>query len=259
MCVRVNDFEAALPADRAGRRRSPPNIDYQAGADLAAGTWRPYRLEVNHPLRVGGDRVYLQGHGYAPTFTVTFPDGQTRTQTVQWRPDDPLTLLSSGVDARSTRPAGTYPDAGERRKHQIAIQGLFAPTEQLDGTLLSSSFPALNDPAVAIDIYRGDTGLDTGRPQSLFSLDHAADRAEAADQGGAGQPARRARRRASTTAPWCGSTAPTPFVNLQVSHDPAQLWVLVFAMTMMAGLLVSLIVRRRRVWVRVAPPAARVR
>ena len=28
----------------------------------------------------------------------------------------------------------------------------------------------MNDPAVAIDIYKGDTGLDTGNPQSLFSL-----------------------------------------------------------------------------------------
>ena len=51
------------------------------------------------------------------------------------------------------------------------MQGLFAPTGQLDGTLLSSSFPALNEPAVAIDVYKGDAGLDTGRPQSLFSLD----------------------------------------------------------------------------------------
>ncbi|OBB05334.1 hypothetical protein A5668_01640 [Mycolicibacterium fortuitum] len=34
-------------------------------------------------------------------------------------------------------------------------------------------------------------------------------------------------------------------------------WVLVFAMSMMAGLLVSLVVRRRRIWVRVgAAPAA---
>jgi cytochrome c biogenesis protein len=41
-----------------------------------------------------------------------------------------------------------------------------------------------------------------------------------------------------------------PFVNLQVSHDPGQTWVLVFAVTMMTGLLVSLLVRRRRVWVR---------
>jgi cytochrome c biogenesis protein len=47
-----------------------------------------------------------------------------------------------------------------------------------------------------------------------------------------------------------------PFVNLQVSHDPAQIWVLVFSMTMMGGLLVSLVVRRRRVWVRLAPGAA---
>src|SRR5699024_6056558 len=42
-----------------------------------------------------------------------------------------------------------------------------------------------------------------------------------------------------------------PFVNLQVSHDPGQVWVLICAITMMAGLLVSLLVRRRRVWVRI--------
>ena len=47
----------------------------------------------------------------------------------------------------------------------------------------------------------------------------------------------------------------TDFVNLQVSHDPGQVWVLVFALTMMAGLLVSLIVRRRRVWARITGSA----
>ena len=104
MCLRVNDFEARyLPGGQATSFAS--SIDYQAGADLISGTWRPYRLEVNHPLRVGGDRVYLQGHGYAPTFTVTFPNGQKRTQTIQWRPDDARTLLSSGV-MRFDPPAG---------------------------------------------------------------------------------------------------------------------------------------------------------
>ena len=39
---------------------------------------------------------------------------------------------------------------------------------------------------------------------------------------------------------------------MQVSHDPAQVWVLVWSMTMMAGLIVSLIVRRRRIWVRLS-------
>ncbi|WP_082931752.1 cytochrome c biogenesis protein ResB [Mycolicibacterium setense] len=253
ICLRVNDFDAHyLPTGQA--LSFAANIDYQSGEDLAANIWQPYRLEVNHPLRIGGDRVYLQGHGYAPTFTVTFPDGQQRSQTIQWRPEEQMTLLSSGV-MRIDPPAGTYPDADERRKHQIAIQGLFAPTKQLEGTLLSSSFPALNDPAVAVDIYRGDTGLDTGRPQSLFSLDpRLIDRKQLTKVARVnlveGQDTR---LDDGTKVRFDGAV---PFVNLQVSHDPAQVWVLVFAMSMMAGLLVSLVVRRRRIWVRVQPAGA---
>ncbi|WP_166909052.1 cytochrome c biogenesis protein ResB [Mycobacterium sp. DL440] len=256
VCVRVNSFDANyLPTGQA--LSFAADIDYQSGDDLAANTWRPYRLEVNHPLRIGGDRVYLQGHGYAPSFTVTFPDGQQRSQTIQWRPEEQTTLLSSGV-VRIDPPAGTYPDADERRKHQIAIQGLFAPTKELEGTLLSSKYPALNDPAVAIDIYRGDTGLDTGRPQSLFSLDpRLIDRKQLTKAARVnlveGQDTR---LDDGTKVRFDGAV---PFVNLQVSHDPAQIWVLVFAMSMMAGLLVSLVVRRRRIWVRVqAAPAGTV-
>ena len=249
MCVRVNDFQARyLPNGQATAFVS--NIEYQAGDDLASGTWRPYTLEVNHPLRIGGDRVYLQGHGYAPTFTVTFPGGQTRTQTIQWRPDDALTLLSSGV-VRVDPPAGLYPP-DQRRKNQIAITGLLAPTQQLDGTLLSSGFPALNDPAVAIDIYRGDAGLDSGRPQSLFTLD-----SRLIEQKRLTKVKRTNLTLGQEVRLDDGTVVrfdkATPFVNLQVSHDPAQVWVLVSAMTMMAGLLVSLIVRRRRVWARITP------
>jgi cytochrome c biogenesis protein len=252
ICVRVNDFDADyLPSGQA--LSFAANVEYQAGQDLETNTWQPYRLEVNHPLRVGGDRLYLQGHGYAPTFTVTFPDGQTRSQTLQWRPDDPITLLSSGV-IRVDPPGGTYPDAGDRRKNQIAIQGLFAPTEQLHGTLLSSSFPALNKPAVAIDIYRGDTGLDTGKPQSLFSLDPGLIEQnrlikQARVNLGQGESTR---LKDGTVVRFDGAV---PFINVQVSHDPAQLWVLVFSLAMMAGLLVSLVVRRLRIWVRLSPAA----
>ena len=249
MCLRVNDFQARYLSN--GQATSfASNIDYQAGDDLVSGTWRPYKLEVNHPLRIGGDRVYLQGHGYAPTFTVTFPGGQTRTQTIQWRPDDALTLLSSGV-VRVDPPAGLYPP-DQRRKNQIAITGLLAPTQQLDGTLLSSGFPALNDPAVAIDIYRGDAGLDSGRPQSLFTLDSRLIEQKRLTK------VKRINLTLGQDVRLDDGTVvrfdkATPFVNLQVSHDPAQVWVLVSAMTMMAGLLVSLIVRRRRVWARITP------
>jgi cytochrome c biogenesis protein len=256
ICLRVNDFAAHyLPSGQA--TSFVADIDYQAGRDLAADRWRPYRLEVNHPLRVGGDRIYLQGHGYAPTFSVTFPDGQTRIATVQWRPDNPRTLLSSGV-VRIDPPAGAYPDPAERRKHQIAIQGLLAPTEQLDGTLMSSSFPALNGPAVAVDIYVGDTGLDSGRPQSLYTLDprlidqHRLTKVKRINLRAGEQVRLDQGLAAGTVVRFDGAV---PFVNLQVSHDPGQIWVLVFAISMMAGLLVSLLVRRRRVWVRLASAA----
>jgi cytochrome c biogenesis protein len=164
-------------------------------------------------------------------------------------------LLSSGV-VRIDPPAGSYPDPQERRRHQIAIQGLFAPTERLDGALLSSSFPALNAPAVAVDIYNGDTGLDTGRPQSLFSLDP-----RLIEQGRLVKAERVNLRAGEQVRLDQGPAAGTvvrfdgavPFISVQVSHNPGQLWVLMFAAAMMAGLLVSLVVRRHRVWIRVSP------
>ncbi len=250
MCIRVNDFDANYLVSGLATSFTA-HIDYQVGEDLRADRWRPYLLEVNHPLRVSGVRAYLQGHGYAPTFTVIFPDGQTRTQTVQFRPDNPLTLLSSGA-VRIDPPAGSYPDATERRKHQIGIQGLFAPTAEFDDGLLSSAFPALHDPAVAVDVYRGDTGLDTGRPQGLFTLDsrliHQGRLTKVARSNL--KPGEEIRLDDGTRVRFDGAV---PFINIQLSHDPAEVWVLVFAMTMMSGLVVSLVVRRRRIWIRITP------
>lgn len=250
ICVRVKDFKADYLTNGQAEMFTS-NIEYQAGDDLRTDTWRSTKIQVNHPLRVAGDRIYLQGHGYAPKFTVTFPDGQTRTESIQWRPDDAMTFLSSGV-LRIDPPGGMYATDEQRRKNQIAIEGLFAPTALFHGSLMTSSFPAMNDPAVAVDIYRGDTGLDTGRPQSLFALD-----TEQVKQGRLTKEARvNLRPGESTTLP--NGTKVTfdgaqEFANLQVSHDPAQQWVLVSAVIMMLGLLVSLLVKRRRIWVRVYP------
>ena len=47
-----------------------------------------------------------------------------------------------------------------------------------------------------------------------------------------------------------------PWASLQVSHDPAQTYLLIAALAMVAGLLGSLGVRRRRVWLRIAPGAS---
>lgn len=246
-CVRVENFSADyLPTGQAKMFTS--DIAYQAGEDLERGEWRDYRLRVNDPLRVGGDRVYLTGHGYAPRFTVTFPDGRSRSEALQFRPEEATTFLSSGA-LRFDPPGDAYSSDEERRRNQIAVEGLFAPTARFDGTLLSSAFPAALDPAVAIDVYRGDTGLDSGRPQSIFSLDP-----ELIRQGRLVKQTRANLRPGEDVALPDGARVrfdgAAEFVDLQVSHDPAQTWVLGFAVTMIVGLVVSLVIRRRRIWLR---------
>ncbi|MFL0446989.1 cytochrome c biogenesis protein ResB [Corynebacterium xerosis] len=254
-CVQVEDFVADyLPNGQAEMFTS--NIRWADGDTMREPTeeWNEQTLRVNHPLRVADDRVYLQGHGFAPAMRVTWPNGESRTSIVQFRPDDPTFFLSSGA-MRFDPPAGMYPDLYERRQNQIAIEGLFAPTAEFtgeSGALLTSVYPAMNDPAVAVDVYRGDAGLDTGRSQQLFSLDR--------DLMHSGQLEKIDRVNLKegedvtlddgTKIEFLGAKE---FVNLQVSHDPTQVWVLWSSIAMLAGLVVSLAVKRRRLWVRLHP------
>ncbi|MGZ6855248.1 MAG: cytochrome c biogenesis protein ResB, partial [Mycobacteriaceae bacterium] len=185
---------------------------------------------------------------YAPEFTVTFPNGETRTDTVQFKPADPTTLLSEGA-LRFDPPAGMYPNAEDRRRNQIAIEGLFAPTANLNGSLLGSSFPGMRDPAVAVDIYKGDSGLDSGKPSSIFSLDP-----QLAASGRLVKQKRVNLKPGESVTLSDGTKVQfgqvKQWVSLQTAHDPGQVYVLVFAVTMTLGLLVSLLVKRRRLWVR---------
>ncbi|WP_257159080.1 cytochrome c biogenesis protein ResB [Corynebacterium cystitidis] len=214
-------------------------------------TWQNYTLRVNHPLRIGGDRVYLQGHGFAPQITVTWPNGESRTQMIQFQPDDPTFFLSSGV-MRFDPPAGMYPDLFERRQNQIAIEGLFAPTAQwggVDNNELTSVYPSMQDPAMAIDIYRGDAGLDSGRPQNIFTLDQtliANGQLQKVDRVNL-QPGDEAAIDGGIAVRFDGAAE---YANYQISHDPSQGWVLASAIVMLAGLIGSLMIKRRRVWVR---------
>ncbi|WP_448851654.1 cytochrome c biogenesis protein ResB [Corynebacterium sp. 335C] len=256
-CVQVENFHADyLPNGQAEMFRS--DIRYAEPEDMRkpVDQWEDGELRVNHPLRIQGDRVYLQGHGFAPAFRVTWPNGESRTSIVQFRPDDPTFFLSSGA-LRFDPPAGMYPDLYERRQNQIAIEGLFAPTAAWSGEnnqLLSSSYPEMRDPAVAIDVYRGDAGLDSGMSQSLFSLDrglmHSGQLEKVARVNLA--PGETTELDDGTVVEFLGAKE---FVNLQVSHDPTQPWVLGSAVVMLAGLAVSLAVKRRRLWVRLTPVA----
>ncbi|MQA08281.1 MAG: cytochrome C biogenesis protein ResB [Pseudonocardiaceae bacterium] len=247
-CVKVNSFTPTfLPSGQPEQYRAA--IEYQSGADLRTGQWRPYQLQVNEPLRTEGDRLYLLDHGYAPTFTVTFPDGTKRTKSTQWKPADQTTMLSQGA-TKFDRPGVTDPE--QRRKTQLGVTGLFAPTAAFQGPVLSSSFPDLRDPAAAVDIMRGDLGVDSGRGQSIFEIDQSQVR-----KGALKRVARENIRPGQEITIDDGTKIRLDgvrrWVALQVSHDPSQVWVLGFAVALLAGLGTSLVVKRRRLWVRATP------
>lgn len=253
-CLRVESFSATY------HRSGQPNmytarLRYQKADQITDASWKDSQttnIEVNHPLRIEGDRIYLLGHGFAPTFTVTFPNGEKRTRTAAFRPDVLQTMLSSGA-LRIDPPGGLYPNADERRKNQIAIEGVFAPSARVThGTLLTSDWPEALKPAVAIDIYRGDTGLDAGRPQNDFKLDQ-----EMVNQGRLLKKERVnlfvGQQKVLDNGTIVRFDGYKEWVSVQVSHDPAQMWVLVSAIFMVLGLLTSLVIKRRRLWFRLVP------
>src|SRR5437588_291380 len=166
-CVKVDSFTASYLSTGQPASYDAP-LQYQSGDDLTSDTWRPYVLKVNSPLRTAGDRVYLINHGYAPQFTVTFPNGQSRTGVIQWKPDDPTTYLSEG--ATKFDPPGMT-DPSELTKHQLAISGLFAPTGVMSDGILSSTNPAPHNPEVSAFVYQGDLGEQAGTGQSIFTVD----------------------------------------------------------------------------------------
>jgi cytochrome c biogenesis protein len=249
-CLKVDKFDVNF-LDTGQPDLYRAQVQYQSGADLDTGTWRQYGLEVNSPLRTAGDRIYLLGHGYAPVFTVTFPNGEKRTMDTQWRPSNQTTMLSEGA-TKFDPPDIT--DAQERRTKQIAITGLLAPTAAMHGSLLDSSFPDLRDPAVAVDVLRGDLGIDNGRGQSIFTVDQSM-----VDDGRLKKVARENLKPGGEIKLDDGTVVHFDgvkrWVYLQVSHDPTQLWVLVFAILIILGIGASLTIKRRRLWVRVSTTA----
>jgi cytochrome c biogenesis protein len=197
-------------------------------------------ISVNHPLRLEGDRVYLLGHGYAPRVTVRMPDGTVRQDTEVFIPSDPTTLLSEGAFS-------LYGKDGAKK--DIGISGLFAPTPVDEGSgKLGSSSPQVDNPQLSIFVYEGDlTG--SGQPHSVYSIDTSEMTKVGAANLKVGQTTKLPGGVSVTFDGW------VPWASLQISHDPAQGYLLISALAMVAGLLASLAVRRRRVWLRLSPSA----
>lgn len=247
-CVKVERFEASYNDDGMALYYRA-QLGVQAGDETLTDRFRQHTLNVNDPLRIEGQRLYLLGHGYVPQFSVRFPDGEVREYSAPFEPKDAMFTSEGAV--KITDPPGYR--GQEVTEHQLAIVGIFAPSGIVSGGVLTSGFPELLAPAVAVEVYRGDLGMDRGDPQSVFSIDtRQVDKGLLTEQGRANLSVGESMTLDDGTV--ITFTGAKNFVSLQTSYDPVQGFALLFAILLVGGILTSLTIKRRRVWYRVAGP-----
>src|SRR5699024_534871 len=217
------------------------------------GRVQPEIIEVNHPLGLEGARIYLMGNGYAPELTVRDSDGELAFQgPVPFLPQD-VVYTSTGVV--------TVPDAN-RGENQLGFQGTFLPSAipSDDGAFVGSAHHTPIDPVLVLQLWEGDLGLDDGIPKSLLVLDTENMTQVMVDGKSDSElvPFRAVLRPGEEVSLPEGrgsiSFDDLPrFVALDLRYDPSVVWLGVFAGAAMAGLVGSLFLLRRRIWVRLEP------
>jgi cytochrome c biogenesis protein len=226
----------------SGESRGQPS-SFDARVTYSPSPGAPDRssdIRINQPLNVDSVKVYLIGHGYAPEFTVTDAAGKVvYDEATPFIPANTGTFLSDGV----VKVPDTAPD-------QLGFIGVFVPTGVIAGGILDSAFPAPYKPAVSLLGYAGNLGMNTGIPQSVYQLDTTA-MTKITDRPFLLQPGQ------SFTLPGGRGkftfTGYKQWISIAVTYDPGQLPALACGILSLAGLLLSFLVRRRRVFVRAVP------
>jgi cytochrome c biogenesis protein len=215
------------------------NLSYQS--QPGAATQR-YDLQVNHPLNVDNVKVYLIGHGYAPVFRVTDGTGHVVF-------NGPVPFIPVAVNSLMSEGVVKVPDA---RPQQLGFAGVFLPTTVDVGGKLNSAFPAPYRPSVSLVSFAGNLGMNSGVPQSVYQLNTAGLHRLAVQPRplSPGQSIRLPHGVGTLT-----FTGYRQWMSLAITYDPGQLPALIAAIAALAGLLVSFLVRRRRVFLRAAPAA----
>ena len=214
-------------------------LSYQAQPGAAT---QHYDLQVNHPLNVDNVKVYLIGHGYAPVFRVTDGTGHVVF-------NGPVPFIPVSLNGLTSEGVVKVPDA---RPQQLGFAGVFLPTAVDAGGKLQSAIPAPYRPAVSLVSYAGNLGMNSGVPQSVYQLDTAGLHrlAVAARPLAPGQSVKLPGGTGTIT-----FTGYRQWISLAITYDSGQLPALCAAIAALAGLLVSFLVRRRRVFVRAAARA----
>jgi cytochrome c biogenesis protein len=231
----LTEFESTF--QRGGQQNGAPRA-FRADVlvkDDPKSQPRPVTIEVNYPLRTSGITVYLVGHGYAPEFTVRDADGKVVWEDAAvFLPQDSAFTSSGVVKVPDTVP-------------QIGLQGFFLPTVSEDFTNGPvSKFPAADDPEVYLSAWQGDLGLDSGMPQSVYRID-----TENMERIGIEELAPGETWNLPNSAGTVEFTGYRQWASFVITKDPGKGWALGAAIASIVGLSLSLLIPRRRAWLRV--------
>lgn len=227
--IRVNNFSATYD------RKTSQALDYELKVttkDSLDSSEVNQIVKVNRPLTFGSTRVYLQANGYSPLVTVRDSAGIVKFEgPVPFLPQD-SNLSSIG--------AIKVPDM----EPQIGFVSSFFPTAARDEVRGGfSSFPELLDPRLLVSVWKGDLKMDDGVPQSIYRIDTT-------DMERIGLWALSIGESYSFEVGSITLNGVVPWVNLQVVRDPGKQYALIGSILAIVGLLISLFIRQRRIWVR---------
>lgn len=241
----VTDFDIEWLTEGPAAGQARKFVSHLTYTEEPGGPEREYDLRVNHPLTIGGTDIFLIGHGYAPVITVRDGNGDVALS-------GPTVFLPTDASFRSF---GVV-KASEARPEQIGLQGELYPTFGFeageDGIGPYSAFGDAVDPLVSLTVWRGDLGMDDGTSQSVYVLD-TGDAEQVTEEDGS---MFRLDMRPGETVELPDGLGSVTFEGIerwnriQISRTPGKLVALTGVSLALLGLIGSLYIRPRRVWVR---------
>ncbi|HEU4330502.1 MAG TPA: cytochrome c biogenesis protein ResB [Lapillicoccus sp.] len=244
--VNLRSMQATFEDQVGGAQFGAPR---SFGADVTT-TERPGgpasedQISPNHPVTLDGTDVFLLGNGYAPVVTVR--DGSGAVLYQQATPFLAQDNVYTSVGAIKV---------GAARPKALAFSGFFLPTAEptyANGPM--SLFPDARNPELALSVWEGDL-FPNNRPQSVYTLNTTnltqltkADGTPLLIRLQPGQTFQLPDGRGSISFDkvdrWAG---------LSARVDPGKELTLLASIATILGLMASLLVRRRRIFVRVRP------
>ena len=246
--IRVDRFDADFESEVRGKGQFGAPRDFTAHVTYTPSPGAPAErteIKVNGPLEAKGATAFLLGNGYAPRVTVRDAAGQVLYSGA-------TVFLAQDNNYTSTG-AVKVPAASPK---ELGFAGIFMPTADVSATQgMRSIFPQAVKPALALTLFEGDLAPG-GRPQSVFVLDtEGMTQVRSAD----GSQPLRIWLEPGQTVQLPGGRGSITFdglsrwAGLSIRHDPGKWLTLVSALVALGGLVGSLILHRRRVFVRVGP------